>query len=74
MQCIICKQGSTEQGRVTVTLERDHCIIIIKNVPAQVCSNCGEYYLSDTVTEQVLQRAEMAIHPGVEVEVLQYVA
>jgi YgiT-type zinc finger domain-containing protein len=44
-----------------VTLERDECIIVLKKVPAEICDNCGEYYLSDAVTEQVLEKAELAI-------------
>jgi YgiT-type zinc finger domain-containing protein len=74
MMCVICKHGKTQPGRVTVTLERDESIVILKGVPAEVCDNCGEYYLSDTVTEQVLQRAELAVNNGAEVEILRYAA
>ena len=45
MTCVICKQGDTKPGKVTVTLKRDGCTVIFKDVPAQVCENCGEYYL-----------------------------
>lgn len=74
MRCVICKHGETEPGLVTVTLERDESIVIIKRVPAEVCDNCGEYYLSDAITEQVLQRAEMAVSNGAEVEIIRYAA
>ncbi|MEQ8974451.1 MAG: type II toxin-antitoxin system MqsA family antitoxin [Coleofasciculus sp. C1-SOL-03] len=74
MICVICKHGETQPGMVTVTLQRNECIVILKGVPTDVCDNCGEYYLSDTVTEQVLQRAEVAINNGAEVEILRYAA
>ncbi|AFZ13742.1 Zinc finger, YgiT-type [Crinalium epipsammum PCC 9333] len=74
MQCVICKHGQTQVGLVTVTLERDNSIVIIKQVPADVCDNCGEYYLSDQIAEQVLQRAETAINNGAEVEIIRYAA
>lgn len=74
MRCGICKRGQTKPGLVTVTLERDESIVIIKKVPAEVCDNCGEYYLSDDITEQVLQRAEIALNNGAEVEILRYAA
>lgn len=61
-------------GLVTVTLERDESIIIIKKVPAEICDNCGEYYLSDVITEQVLNRSEVAINNGAEVEIIRYAA
>jgi YgiT-type zinc finger domain-containing protein len=74
MKCVICKHGQTEKGLVNVTLERDNCIIILKQVPADICQNCGEYYLSESVTDQVLKKAEDAINQGAELEVLRYVA
>ena len=74
MMCVICKHGKTQPDLVTVTLQRDESIVILKGVPAEVCDNCGEYYLSDVVTEQVLQRAEIAVNNGAEVEILRYAA
>jgi len=74
MNCVICKHGETKPGLVTVTLERGESIIIIKKVPAEICTNCGEYYLSDRITEEILDRAEIAASNGAEVEILRYVA
>lgn len=74
MRCVICKHGETKPGLVTVTLERDESIVVIKKVPAEVCDNCGEYYLSDAITEQVLLRAEVAVNNGAEVEIIRYAA
>jgi YgiT-type zinc finger domain-containing protein len=74
MKCVICKHGQTKPGLVTVTLERENSLVVIKKVPAEVCDNCGEYYLSDTITSQVLQRAEVAINNGAEVEIIRYAA
>jgi YgiT-type zinc finger domain-containing protein len=70
MKCVICKNGTTRKGKVTVTLERDQSIIAIKEVPAQVCQNCGEYYLDPEMTKEVLNRAEQAVKKGVEIEVI----
>ncbi|MDZ8084457.1 MAG: type II toxin-antitoxin system MqsA family antitoxin [Nostoc sp. DedQUE12b] len=74
MKCIICKHGETKPGLITVILERDECIIVLKKVPAEICDKCGEYYLSDTVTEQVLGKAESAINNGAELEIIKYAA
>ncbi len=48
--------------------------MILKQVPAEVCTNCGEYYLSSEVTAQVLKRAELAVKSGAEVEILRFAA
>lgn len=74
MKCVICKQGETHRGETTVTLQREEATIIIKNVPAEVCDNCGEYYLSEDITEKVHVLAEGAIDSGAEVEILRFAA
>ena len=74
MKCVICKQGRTNNGFTTVTLERGRSTVVIKEVPAEICENCGEYYLSDVVTEKVQNLAEQAFQHGVEIEVLKYAA
>ena len=74
MKCVICKNGTTNPGRVNAVLQRNDCTIIFKDVPADVCENCGEYYLSEEVTNKILSRAEEAIKNGAEVEILRYAA
>ncbi len=74
MNCVICKNGNMNEGHVTVTLQRGDSIIVLKNVPASVCENCGEYTLSETVVERVMQIAEESVTKKVEIEVLNYAA
>lgn len=74
MNCVICKQGKVHPGETTVTLQRGETTVIVKGVPADVCDNCGEYYLSDAVSKNILKRAEQAASNGVEVEILRYAA
>jgi len=71
---VICKQGKTTQGYTAVTLNRGNSSIIIKKIPADICENCGEYYLSEKISEQVLSLAEKAIERNAEIEVLLFVA
>lgn len=74
MKCGLCRHGETRPGYVTVTLQRGETTVILKGVPAEVCGNCGEYYLSDDVTGQVMERAEAAVASGAEVEILRFAA
>ena len=74
MQCVICKQGLTQPGLVTVVLQRENTLVILKQVPAEVCDNCGEYYLNETITEIVLNLAQEAVNKGTEVEIMRYAA
>jgi len=74
MSCLFCRQGQTRFGRVTVVLQRGETVVIFKDVPADVCENCGEYYLSDSIAGELLERAEKAIQNGSEVEILRFAA
>jgi len=74
MKCLICKQGDTHPGSVTVTLERGTARLVFKEVPAQVCDNCGEAYVEDAVTTQLLQTAETALQTGIQVEIRAFTA
>lgn len=50
MRCVICRQGETRPGTATLVLERDGLTLVLKNVPAEVCENCGEEYVDEAAT------------------------
>lgn len=74
MKCVVCKNGETKQGLITVTLTRHSTTVVFRDVPAEVCDNCGEEYLSDEATKQLLDTANDAAHSGVQVDVRQFLA
>ena len=44
MNCALCK-GKLKKGIVNHIIDLGDGIIIIKNVPANTCNQCGEYYV-----------------------------
>lgn len=74
MTCVICKNGETQPGTATITLEREGATVVIKGVPARVCQNCGEEYVEEEITAHVLKTAEEAVRAGVQVDVRTYAA
>ena len=74
MKCVLCKHGTTYTGSVNVTLKRDNCIIVLKDVPADIYENCGEYYISQSTTAAVLDRAGRSVDRNAEVEILRFAA
>jgi YgiT-type zinc finger domain-containing protein len=74
MRCAICKHGETAPGVATVTLQRDGAVIVIKNVPADICENCGEYYLAEEIADRVYAQGEEALSRHAEVEVVRFAA
>ncbi len=74
MKCVICKNGQTKPGRATVTLERQETTLVVKNVPAEVCTNCGEEYVDEKAASRLLRIAEEVAQKGVQVDVRSYEA
>lgn len=74
MKCVICKQADTAVGRTTVTLERGDTVLVMRDVPAEVCPNCGEAYVSEEVTARLLTEVEDAARAGVDVDIRRYAA
>ncbi|MFN0049624.1 MAG: type II toxin-antitoxin system MqsA family antitoxin, partial [Cytophagales bacterium] len=58
MKCVICKTGETFSGQTNVTLQRTHSLVVIKNVKAEICDNCGEYYLDEATAIEINAKAE----------------
>lgn len=74
MKCVICRKGETQEGHTVAALSRGTATVVFRDVPAQVCRNCGEAYLAEVTTSQLLKLAESAAHAGVQVEVREYLA
>lgn len=72
MRCMICRHGETEKGSTTITLEKNGSTIVFKHVPALLCNNCGEKYIEDEVSAELLKKAQEIIKNGVEVDVREY--
>jgi len=54
MTCFMCK-GNVMDGFSTFTTDMGDCIVVIKNVPSRVCSQCGEASYSDEVARRLEQ-------------------
>ena len=74
MRCVICKEGDTAPGKVTVTLQRGNTVVIVREAPAAVCQNCDEYYLDEAVASKLYRQGEEAVRRNAEVEILRYAA
>jgi len=74
MKCVICKLGDVAEGATTVALERGGCAILFRNVPAKICTNCGEDYVDDDVASALLAQAERAAVGGAELQIVRFAA
>ena len=74
MKCVICKTGQTHPGITTVTLQREKTVVVIRDVPAEICEDCGEYYLNEDTARRVYADADGTVKRHVEVEIQHYAA
>jgi YgiT-type zinc finger domain-containing protein len=74
MICVICRQADLEPGTTTTTLTRGKLTLVVRDVPAQVCPNCGEAYLDEHAAQHLLTTAEQLARTGAYVDVREYVA
>jgi YgiT-type zinc finger domain-containing protein len=65
MICLICRDAETIDGLTSVTFERGEMKLVINNVPARVCPNCGEAYVEEDDAVQLLNRAEAKYQAGI---------
>ncbi|MGI5077075.1 type II toxin-antitoxin system MqsA family antitoxin [Treponema maltophilum] len=72
MKCQICKFGKTKNGYTQVVLTRKNATLIFRNVPAQICDDCGEYYLDKETATEIYTRAEACFSSGQEVAIIEY--
>lgn len=70
MNCLMCK-GDLEDKKTTYMVELNNCIII-KNVPSQVCKQCGEVSYSNEVAQQLERLVNSVRNAITEITVINY--
>jgi YgiT-type zinc finger domain-containing protein len=74
MKCAFCKAGTTNPGSATYTVERDGHTYVLRDVPGEVCGDCGEAYFSGATVTAVMTQVELANTAGTDVAVLKFKA
>lgn len=69
--CAYCK-AETNYGLSTFMVELNSCIVVIRNVPSQICPQCGEVYYSTDIMEQLYKLAETVTAVSTEVAIVNY--
>jgi len=72
MKCSLCKRGERKDETVTLTLERGKTTLVIKDVPARVCDQCGDEVFSEEVTRRTFDMLKDSVRRGVQVEVTSF--
>jgi YgiT-type zinc finger domain-containing protein len=51
-QCPFCS-GLIESGKTTFTVDLETGVVVVRNIPASVCSQCGEEWIDDKTMQAV---------------------
>ncbi len=70
-ECIMCK-GNLVDKKTNFIADLEDCIIIVKGVPSQVCSQCGEVSYSHEVAAQLEKIISRMKNTMTEIAVVQY--
>ncbi|MGI6014271.1 MAG: type II toxin-antitoxin system MqsA family antitoxin [Oscillospiraceae bacterium] len=74
MTCFFCK-GQTVETTTKFIVDLGNCVVIVKNVPAKVCQQCGETSFSDEVAQQLEKIVDTVKHSIMtEVAIIEYSA
>lgn len=70
-ECIMCK-GNLVNRNTNFIADLDGCIIIVKDVPSQACSQCGEVSYSHEVAMQLEKIVNRIKNAMTEIAVVHY--
>ena len=71
MKCPICR-GSMKRGRTNLPVEIGEGLLFIKNVPADICSQCGEAFIPDKVANLLEKMINKARASHIDMGVISY--
>lgn len=66
MRCVECRVGETIAGTTSITYTREgsKLQVLVSGVPADVCPNCGEAYLSEAVAQEIYDLVDGILELG----------
>lgn len=71
MECFKCK-GKLIDKKVNYVVDLEETIIVIKGVPATVCSECGEQFFSDEAAKNIEKIVNKLKELSAEVTIVNY--
>ena len=71
LHCPICK-AEMVSGKTELIMKRDRSVVVIEDIPAMVCSQCGEASIEASVSQSAYLLAENEIKRGVALEFCKY--
>lgn len=69
VRCPVCG-GFQRPGETTFTSDSGGTVVVVRQVPAMVCDQCGETFINAKVARQLEKMVASARRKGAQVEIL----
>ena len=70
-QCAVCG-AEKRDGVKTITVDYKSGVVVIRNVPATMCSQCGDEWINDSVAERIEHFVADAKNEKKQLEVIDF--
>ncbi|MEP7169457.1 MAG: type II toxin-antitoxin system MqsA family antitoxin [Bacteroidota bacterium] len=70
MTCSICNIGNCKDGITEELFNKKGKLIILKNLPALICENCGAKFFSEETSKIILLNLKEAEKSRAELEII----
>lgn len=71
MKCPACR-GTMKKGKTNFPVEIGEGLLFVKNVPAHICSQCGEAFIPDKIAASLEKIILKARKNKIELEIVSY--
>jgi YgiT-type zinc finger domain-containing protein len=71
MKCPVCK-GNMKRGKTNFPVEIGEGLLFVKNVPSDICQQCGEVFIPDKIAASLEKIVSKAKQSKIELEVISY--
>lgn len=72
MNCPLCKSKMIKDTTTLTFNIEDNQILVVKNVPALICEQCGEEFIDIQVTKNIEEQVKKAVADGINMGFLNY--
>ncbi len=70
MNCSICRNGICGNGFTEELFNKNGKLIILKNLPALICDNCGAKFFDETTSKLILSKLKELKDHDSELEIV----
>ena len=72
MRCVRCEDEETVDSETTVAFGKNGVAFLFRHVPAMVCPECGEEYLSEKIQDRLTDITNRCLQPEQSINIYDF--